>query len=103
MAGRGSRAQSTPTAQVVLVKRVGVSVTAILQANDTSNAVEKASDLVRHLYERYSQLEKNKNAKKDKDALANALAGDAWLAGIDGLPEKMQEWLLGDRESITGK
>ena len=103
MAGRGSRAQSTPTAQVVIVKRVGVSVTAILQANDTSNHVEKAPDLVRHLYERYTQLEKNKNAKKDKDALANALAGDKWLAGIDAFPEKMQEWFLGGRESITGK
>ena len=98
MAGRGTRAQSTPSASVIHIKGIDVDPAAVLSANNANDDVAPATELLRLLYERYPTIEKT-SAKKDRDVIMQALSDGKWLKGIDSLPTKVTEWFYGERKS----
>jgi len=83
---------------VIHVKGLNVGPVAVLRANNANDDVAPATELLRLLYERYPAIEKT-SAKKDKDAIMQALSDGKWLKGIDSLPTKVTEWFYGERKS----
>ena len=99
MAGRGTRAQTTPRASVIHIKGPNVNPSAVLAANDANDDVDQATDLLKLLYDRFETLEKSRSKVKDKEVLMKVLSDGKWLKGINSLPTPVQQWFYGDRQS----